>query len=87
MSTQNVLPFTRDRVQAHRDTKRGQIERYFSQHLGELVSSRAIHMRYGSSARTRISEINRDPNAPITIKNEVCFTEGREQSSYFSVRR
>jgi hypothetical protein len=51
------------------------------------ISSRALHMRYGSSVRTRISEINRDGNCPIRIENEVRFTEGREQSSYWGIRR
>lgn len=82
-----VQPNLFDRVQAHRETKRGQIERYFADHLGELISSRALHMKYGSSVRTRISEINRDQDSSIRIENEVRFTENVEQSTYWSVRR
>jgi len=64
-----------------------QIESYFENHLGELISSRALHMKYGSSVRTRISEINRDEHSPIRIENEVRFTENMEQSTYWAVRR
>lgn len=84
---QPALPFTADKIQQHRDTKRGQIEKYFAEHLGERISSRAIHMKYGSSVRTRISEINRDSASPIRIKNEVAWTEGMEQSTYWSERK
>lgn len=89
MSTaiQPTLQFTQDKIQAHRETKRRVIEKYFMEHLLEPLSSRALHIRYGSSVRTRISEINRDEHSEIRIRNEVIFTEGFEQSSYWSVRK
>jgi hypothetical protein len=82
-----VQPNLFDRVHAHRDTKRSQIERYFVNNIGLVISSRALHMKFGSAVRTRISEINRDKFSPIRIENDVVFTECQEQSSYWAVRR
>jgi hypothetical protein len=87
MTTQPQLPFIADRVQAHRDSKRRQIEKYFAEHLGELVSSRAAHMKWGSAFRTRVSEINRDKLSQIFVNNEVKWAEGCEQSVYWGTRR
>ena len=88
MSTQQVpLPFSQDRVQQHRDGKRAQIERYFAEHLGELVSSRAAHMKWGSAFRTRVSEINRQKDGEIFINNQVKWAEGLEQSVYWGSLR
>ena len=82
-----VQPGLFDRVQAHREGKRAQIEKYFAEHLGEVLSSRTCHIKWGSSFRTRVSEINRDKTAPILINNQVKFAEGVEQSVYWSSRR
>ena len=88
MSTQQAtLDFTADRIQAHRETKRALIEKYFTDHIGEVLSSRTCHIKWGSSFRTRVSEINRNVWGEIRILNEVIFAEGQEQSAYWAVRR
>jgi hypothetical protein len=84
---QPMLQFTQDLVQAHRETKRQKIEKFFTDHLGDLMESPAMHFRFGSSFRTRVSEINRDALCPIRIENVVVFVGKEERSSYWSVRR
>lgn len=73
----------------HRAKKKTQIEAYFENHLGERLASRDLHYKFGSSVRTRISEINRDPAAEIRIINNHYFdaAEGAEISYYKAERR
>jgi hypothetical protein len=74
-------------VSAHRRGKREQILQWFSANLGERVSSPLLHARYGSSFRTRVSELNRDVTSPIVIRNNVTFLDGEERSVYWSEPR
>ena|SRR5579864_7367774 len=74
-------------VNSHRQSKRELICAFFEQHLDVKFSSAALHGRFGSSFRTRVSELNRDPNCAITIKNQVHFIDGSEQSVYWAEPR
>lgn len=59
----------------HRGRKRIEVEDFFSQHLGQRFSSHWLHWKFGSGIRARISEINNDPAAAITIRNECFFDQ------------
>ena len=75
------------RVSIHRLTKRQEIVKYFSAHFGVRLSSTGLHARFGSSFRSRVSEINHDSDCPITIQNETTFVQELEQSVYWSQPR
>jgi len=70
----------------HRERKRTKVEEFFLDNIGRRYSSQLLHERFGSSLRTRISEINRDPAASIVIRNHYCYEPelGREVSVYWS---
>jgi hypothetical protein len=73
------------RVLGHRLTKRQAIERFFAEHLGRKFSSAILHAHYGSSFRTRVSEINRDPAASVSISNAISANaDGTEESMYWA---
>jgi hypothetical protein len=65
-------------------SKRQKIRNYFRDHIGVPIGSYSLHGMFGGAVRTRISEINRDPDSPITIKNEVTFRDGEECSLYWA---
>ena len=71
-------------VREHRTTKRQEIERLFTENAGVRFCSAEMHVRFGTSFRTRVSEINRS-EAAIVIRNEVTHDdEGREASVYWA---
>lgn len=71
-------------VYRKRKTKREQIIDLFSAHLGVEMATSAMHAKFGSAFRTRVSEINRSKH-PILIRNRVTRTsEGEEHSVYWS---
>jgi hypothetical protein len=75
-------------TQRRRATKRDEIEKFFLDHLGVRFSTYRLHAIFGSAFRSRVSEINRSDNSPITIQNEVDpQTDGAEHSVYWSTRR
>ncbi len=84
MNTPSTAAFA---VHANRETKRDLICTFFEQRLGVKFSSAALHGRFGSSFRTRVSELNRDPDCTINIRNKVDFIEGSEQSVYWAEPR
>jgi hypothetical protein len=43
-----------------------------------------LHGWFGTSFRTRVSEINRDPTSPIRILNHTESTDEREASVYWA---
>jgi hypothetical protein len=57
----------------HRSRKRAGLEDFFAQHIGESINSYRIHAMFGSGCGARISEINLDPSAAITIENFLHF--------------
>ena len=86
MTTQLAIPF--QQVRQRRATKRDQIERFFLDHLGVRFSTYRLHAIFGSAFRSRVSEINRSDDSPITIQNEVDpQSDGAEHSVYWSTRR
>ncbi len=63
--------------------KRELIAEFFSANLGVSFGSPFLHGKFGSAVRTRISEINRDPAAGITVYNTVVRQpDGSEHSVY-----
>jgi hypothetical protein len=84
VSTQTQLPFTAQRVQQRRDSKRAQIEAFFGDNIGLKFSSNYLHGRWGSAVRSRISDINRDQFSSILIVNE---TDENDGSVYWAVTR
>ena len=74
-------------VQAGRQSKREQILRFFLANPSVEYCSFELHARWGTAFRTRVSEINRDPQVPITIHNRVAVHSGREESIYWSELR
>ena len=84
----NRTGFTADKIQKRRESKKQQIEAFFGANLGKKFSSRWLHGQWGSALRTRISDINLDPAAKITIHNEVGWEDNvGETSLYWSALR
>lgn len=54
-------------------TKRQRILNLFTDNIGYKFSSTKLHATFGSSFRTRVSELNRDPDVFITIKNHTTL--------------
>jgi hypothetical protein len=73
-------------VLKHRENKRLQIAAFFSENLGRRFSSRILHNTFGSSLRTRISEINLNEYevTDLVIKNVTTFEGSREVSIYWA---
>ena len=69
---------------AIRRTKRQEIQEFFSDHVGQVFKSYAMHAKYGSAFRTRVSEINADESAEIVIRNKTVCAGGLEMSVYWS---
>jgi hypothetical protein len=74
---------------AKRSSKRKLIEEFFAANLGTPFPSSALHQRFGPAFRSRVSEINCDPAAAVTISNAVSVkADGAEESMYWAeVRR
>jgi|SRR5581483_469836 len=74
-------------IHAGRMSKRDQILQFFLAHVGVEYGSFELHARWGTAFRSRTSEINRDADAPITIRNRVAVHGGREESIYWAEPR
>jgi hypothetical protein len=72
---------------AIRQSKRERITNLFVQNIGKRYESSNLHGMFGTSFRTRVSEINRDPECPIRILNETHSTDEREMSVYWAELR
>ncbi len=72
---------------AIRQSRRQRITDLFAQHLGKRYESRNLHGMFGTSFRTRVSEINRDPGSPIRILNVTCSLDDVETSVYWAEMR
>lgn len=80
-SEQQVLVFKA------RESKRDRILAMFERNLGQEFSTAFLHSEFGTSFRTRVSEINRG-DFLIRIRNKVHVENGgREASVYWSERR
>jgi hypothetical protein len=65
-------------------TKRQRIFNLFAENIGRKFESHDLHATFGSSFRSRVSELNRDPYILITIKNRTTILG---DSSYWSEYR
>jgi hypothetical protein len=72
---------------AIRQSKRHRILNLFAQHLGKRYDSRGLHGMFGSSFRSRVSEINLDPASPIRIRNKTLSRDDGETSVYWGEAR
>lgn len=71
-------------VTQRRTSKREEIEQLFTANVGQRFGTNELHQRFGTSFRTRVSEINRS-DAAVVIRNEVKHDEGgREASVYWA---
>lgn len=59
----------------HRQNKKAKIQEFFESRMGQKISSQILHEKFGSSVRTRISELNREASCPIRIVNEYVYDD------------
>ena len=77
-----------DSRQTHRRSKRCLLAEEFRRRLHEPIGSAELHSKFGSAARTRISELNRLPDGDLTIRNFTYSTPtGQEISLYTATPR
>jgi hypothetical protein len=74
------LPFPESR----RKSKRLEILTFFVANLRKRVGTGELHARFGTSFRTRVSELRHDPSCPIVINNA---TDRDDSSVYWAVPR
>ncbi len=68
-----------------RESRRDQVLAFFCQHIGESFRTAALHAEFGSAFRSRVSDLNRDPACPITIRNHVeHLPTGTDSSCYWA---
>jgi hypothetical protein len=72
---------------AIRRNKRDLLAEEFRARLHEPISSPELHSKFGSAVRTRISELNRDPDGELLIRNYTYCTPAGEVSIYTATRR
>jgi hypothetical protein len=66
-----------------RATKRDAILSFFRANVGKSFRSDYLHGEFGSSFRSRTSELNNDSGCPITIRNCIKrLADGAESSCY-----
>lgn len=70
-----------------RTSKREQIKNFFTENVGVQFGTFDMHSRYGTAFRTRVSEINRDENSSITIRNKTIASVDADRSYYWSEMR
>jgi hypothetical protein len=72
-------------VRAKRESKRDAIRKFFLEHLGSPVGTSLAHQIFGTSFRTRVSELNRDGRESLTIRNvTIPGRDGVERSVWIS---
>jgi len=69
----------------HRRSKRTRIQQHYAERIGQPQDSRVEHIKWGSSFRARVSEINADSTCPFRIANTTICTAAGEISHYVSV--
>jgi len=87
MSHKNNPAANSPQALAHRRSKGAQLHVYFRERLHQPQNSMELHVRFGTSVRARISEINRDPNSDIVIRNLTYCTPAGEVSLYTAAPR
>jgi len=79
---------TFDLTHQHRLTKCHTIDTFFACQLGRRFRGDFLHGNFGTSFRARVSDINSDPEAKITIYNKVHRgRRGEEYSEYWAELR
>jgi len=75
-------------IHQHRATRRSLILVFFHVQLGRKFRTDWLHVKFGTSFRSRISEMNADPDCPIVIRNERNrLPDGAEESWYWAEER
>ncbi len=76
-------------VMRKRRKKKLAVEEFFSANLGIRFPTMELHQKFGTAVRTRISDVNRDPEAILTIHNKHWFDEIAqvEMSEYWAELR
>ncbi len=75
-------------VFGHRISKKQQIEEYFHANLDKKQPSSEMHAQFGSSFRTRVSDINLDPKSDIFIFDSWYFdVASQKEVSFYTARR
>jgi len=88
MSTNSFQPKSRATQPKSRATKCDLILRFFIGQLGREFRTDYLHGRFGTSFRSRLSELNRDPKCPIKIRNRTKhLADGSEASWYWAELR
>lgn len=64
--------------QQARQSASAKIVEFFSANLGQCFPTSELHWKFGSGFRTRVSELNRDPDCLIRIFNDT--TPGRNEN-------
>lgn len=64
--------------------KAQQIENYFVDNPYVEFTTTDLHMRFGPSFRSRVSEINRNPKRKVTIKNRTTNRRVYQSSVYWA---
>ena len=72
---------------AIRQSKRARIVNLFAQNLGKRYGSNNLHWMFGPAFRSRVSEINLDPDSKIRILNETVSRDDAEPSVYWGEAR
>lgn len=70
-----------------RASKREKVLQFFLDRPGQALASPWLHQLFGPSFRTRVSEINRDPESPIRVVNRTDLRGNGEHSVYWSEPR
>jgi hypothetical protein len=72
-------------VRAKRESKRDAIREFFLKHLGSPMGTTICHELFGPSFRSRLSELNRDPNEQLRVRNVTTSgKDGIERSVFVS---
>jgi len=75
-------------VIGHRGNRRQQVFEFFERRQNQRFLSTWLHATFGTGVKTRISELNRSQDCPITIRNEMSITpDGHEVSVYYAIPR
>lgn len=78
------LPFEHQRAEGIRLSKKSRIKSFFANHMEERFSTEELHKMFGTAFRSRVSEINREPECLFIIRNQSWVSGGREHSEYWA---
>lgn len=72
---------------AIRKSKQQLIVEYMTINLGKKFGTMELHIKFGTSFRARVSDINKDEKCPIVIHNDTHVQGQSEASVYWSTPR